>query len=83
MKSIILLLILLTILMSSPYMYKLYILKRQKEVDETRAYIYKHFIDLYIYLPSKNMMTYNLIHDTSINYWINECYREQKRNDSI
>lgn len=59
-------------------MYKKYIIKRNKDILQIRNYIYKHHIDLYIYLPSTNLMTYNLLHSTTKEYWINYCYKEKR-----
>jgi len=83
MKQIILLLIFIGLMLSTPYIYKKYIKYRTVQIKITRDYIYKHFNTLYPYLPSLNIMIYNLIHDTDINYWINYCYSQQRQNDKL
>jgi hypothetical protein len=71
--------IILIILMYSPKLYTKYIQFRQKEIDSIRQHIYKHLKDNYIYLPSRNLMTYNLNYPISLEYWINYITNEQRK----
>ena len=79
--NLLLMVIILIILIYSPKLYSKYIQFRQKEVDSIRQNIYKHFKELYIYLPSRNLMTYNLNYPVSLEYWINYINQQHKKHE--
>lgn len=81
MTNIIPFVIILIILMYSPKLYSKYIQFRRKKVDSIRQNIFKHFREMYIYLPSRNLMTYNLNYPITLEYWVNYVMREQKENE--
>lgn len=79
MITIIFIVFILIGLMYSPKLYTKYIQFRKAKVDIIRQDIYKHFKEDYIYLPSRNLMTYNLKYPISMEYWINYVSNEKRK----
>lgn len=79
MTTIILIVFILILLMYSPKLYIRYIQFRQTKVDLIRKDIYEHFREEYIYLPSRNLMTYNLNYPISMEYWVNYISNEKRK----
>lgn len=79
MITIIILVFILIGLMYSPQLYTKYIHFRQTKVDLIRQDIYKHFREEYVYLPSRNLMTYNLNYPVSMEYWVNYISNEKRK----
>lgn len=79
MMNLLLMVIILIILIYSPKLYTKYIQFRQKEMDSIRNYIYINFRENYIYLPSRNLMTYNLNYPISLEYWVNYTTNQKRK----
>lgn len=78
MKYLMLLVVLISLFIS-PYIYNKYIKYRVNKIDIVRNYIYKHHSNIYTYLPSRNLMIYNLVYPLTIEYWINYCYNLKQK----
>ncbi len=79
MKHIIILIILICLIFSNK-LYLKYIKYRRKKILYVRNYIYKHFIELYIYLPSTNLMVYDLSKPcNNIEFWLNYIKNQERK----
>jgi hypothetical protein len=83
MKTTILLILVLITLLFTKKIYLEYISKREKKIIDIRLYIYKRHKEIYIFLPSTNLMTYNLIYPTTLEFWINYGYSQKRKQDYV